>query len=144
MRWRPPAHPCPAASSFFITVLIACRMGGFGGRFHVYGWALCWYVICVTVVHAMLLLLYMCTCACLWSDVYVCGGALTKVALHLYFCRHGLSSLRVPEAHGLANEPMIRDPPYLCSPQCLPPSCHTEDAGVHCHTQLLHAVGEGI
>lgn len=70
MRWRPPTHPCPVASSFFITVLIAFRIGGFGGRFHVYGWALCWYVICVTdcvicnVITAMHVCMFVVRCIC--------------------------------------------------------------------------------
>lgn len=75
MRWRPPAHPCPVASSFFITVFIACRRVVLAGDFmymggHSVGMLYVW----LTVVYAMLLLLYMCTCACLWSDVYVGGG----------------------------------------------------------------------
>lgn len=146
MRWRPPAHPCPVASSFFIAVLIACRMGGLGGRFHVCGWALCWYVICVAdcgicdVITAIyvFMCMFVVKCICVWE------WAQTKVALCFYFWRHGFWSLTVPEAHGITNEPMIRDPPYLCSPQCLPPSCHTRDAHVHDHTQLLHAVGRQV
>ena len=138
----PPAHPCPVASSFFITVLIACRMGGLGRRFHVCGWALCWCVICVAdcgicnVITAIyvLMCMFVVKCICVWE------WAQTKVALRFYFWRHGFWSLTVPEAHGLTNEPMIRDPPYLCSPQCLPPTAAT----LGMHTQLLHAVGRQV
>lgn len=97
MRWRPPAHPCPVAISFFITVFIACRRGGLGGRFHVYGWAFCWYVICVTDcgIRNVIAAIYVHMCMFVVRCICVGGWAQTKVALCLYFCRHGLSSLRV-------------------------------------------------
>lgn len=88
---------------------------------------------------------YICAHVHVCGQMYMCMGVGTdKVALCFYFWRHGFWSLTVPEAYGLTNEPMIRDPPYLCSPQCLPPSCHTRDAHVHDHTQLLHAVGQQV
>lgn len=102
----------------------------------------CWYVICVAdcgicnVITAIYvpMCMFVVKCICVWE------WAQTKVALRFYFWRHGFWSLTVPEAHGLTNEPMIRDPPYLCSPQCLPPTAAT----LGMHTQLLHAVGRQV
>lgn len=74
MRWRPPAHPCPVASSFFITVFIACRRGGLGGRFHVYGWALCWYVICVTDCGICNVITAIYVHMCMFVVRCICGG----------------------------------------------------------------------